>query len=83
MRPDARRAGDHTTLSRATPAAHTHGDRSHALPTAPYSVVWSAGHAYVREERGGPTRWTGVDDRGRPCFLSDAELHRRGWSYQR
>ncbi|MFC7340115.1 hypothetical protein [Saccharopolyspora griseoalba] len=52
------------------------------LPTAPCSVVWSGGHCYVREGASG-ARWAGVDDRGRARFLTDAELHRRGWSHRR
>ncbi|SDK79922.1 hypothetical protein SAMN04487820_11320 [Actinopolyspora mzabensis] len=50
------------------------------LPTTPCSVVWSGGHPFVLEGSGGRSRWVGVDDRGRPRFLSDAELNRRGWS---
>ncbi|WP_327083560.1 hypothetical protein [Streptoalloteichus hindustanus] len=50
------------------------------LPTAPYSVVWSGGHPYVREGDEGRTRWVGLDDRGRPLSLTDADLLRRGWS---
>ncbi|MHA6799285.1 hypothetical protein [Bounagaea algeriensis] len=52
------------------------------LPTALYSVVWSHGHAYVLERLSG-ARWAGVDDRGRPCFLTDADLRRRGFTVQR
>ena len=52
------------------------------LPFAPCSVVWSGGHCYVREGASG-ARWAGVDDRGRARFLTDAELHRRGWSHRR
>ncbi|GGP63398.1 hypothetical protein [Saccharothrix coeruleofusca] len=51
------------------------------LPTAPCSVVWSKGHAYVLE--GFRARWVGVDDRGRPQVLSAADLQRRGWSRTR
>jgi hypothetical protein len=47
------------------------------LPTEPCSVVWSRGHAFVRE-RG--ARWMGISDRGRPVVLNDAELDRRGWT---
>lgn len=50
------------------------------LPTAPCSVVWSRGHAYVLEPVAGRPRWLGVDDRGRPQELSGADLQRRGWS---
>lgn len=50
---------------------------SEELPTDPCSVVWSRGHAYVREG----ARWVGVDDRGRPQTLTDADLRRRGWSH--
>jgi hypothetical protein len=51
------------------------------LPTNPCSVVWSRGHAYVLEGLLGRARWVGVDDRGRPLSLTDADLHRRGWSH--
>ena len=53
--------------------------KQHKLPTTPCSVVWSRGHAYVREDAR-RARWVGVDDRGRPQSLTDADLHRRGWS---
>jgi len=49
------------------------------LPTIPCSVVWSLGHAYVLEG----TYWMGVDDRGRPQSLTNADLERRGWSRTR
>ncbi|WP_285751791.1 hypothetical protein [Lentzea sp. NBRC 105346] len=62
----------------ATEAQPTQGA---ALPTAPCSVVWSKGHAYVLE--GFRARWVGVDDRGRPHALSGADLQRRGWSRTR
>jgi hypothetical protein len=61
--------------------ARTQGDA--ALPTAPCSVVWSRGHAYVLEHVGGRPRWMGVDDRGRAEQLSCADLQRRGWSRTR
>jgi hypothetical protein len=48
-------------------------------PTAPGRVVWCRGHAYVRED----ARWVGVDDRGRPRSLTDADLRRHGWSLTR
>jgi hypothetical protein len=54
---------------------------SEDLPTSPCSVVWSRGHAYVREGAQGRTRWMGVDDRGRPQSLTDADLRCRGWSH--
>ena len=50
------------------------------LPTTPCSVVWSGGHAYVRETIRGRARWAGVDDRGRAEFITDTEIQRRGWS---
>lgn len=53
------------------------------LPTTPCSVVWSRGHSYVLEGSRGRARWVGVDDRGRVRFLTDADLHRRGWSRSR
>ena len=49
------------------------------LPTAPGRVVWCQGRALVRED----ARWVGVDDRGRPRSLTDADLRRRGWSLTR
>lgn len=49
------------------------------LPTAPGRVVWCQGHALVREN----ARWVGVDDRGRPRSLTDADVHRHGWSLTR
>lgn len=58
------------------------GSEAEDLPTALYSVVWSHGHAYVLERLSG-ARWAGVDDRGRPCFLTDADLRRRGFTVQR
>jgi hypothetical protein len=48
-------------------------------PTAPGRVVWCQGRALVREE----ARWVGVDDRGRPRSLTDADLRRHGWSLTR
>lgn len=53
------------------------------LPTAPCSVVWSRGHAYVLEGNRGRARWMGVDDRGRPVSLTNDDLNRRGWSRTR
>jgi hypothetical protein len=50
------------------------------LPTAPCSVVWSRGHAYVLESVEGRPKWQGVDDRGRAVQLSCADLQRRGWT---
>ena len=52
-----------------------------SLPTAPCSVVWSKGHAYVLE--GFRARWVGVDDRGRPQAFTGADLQRRGWTHTR
>gem|GEM_PF-5024156 len=57
-------------------------DAAPELPTDPCSVVWSGGHSYVLEGLHG-ARWVGMDDRGRPRFLTDAELRRRGWSRTR
>ena len=48
------------------------------LPTAPCTVVWSRGHAYVLDRL--HCRWEGVDDRNRPRMFTSAELARRGWS---
>lgn len=53
------------------------------LPTAPCSVVWSAGHPFVLEAGSGPARWVGVNDRGRPVALTARDLARRGWTYTR
>ncbi|RSM91801.1 hypothetical protein DMH04_02185 [Kibdelosporangium aridum] len=50
------------------------------LPTAPCSVVWSRGHAYVLEAALARSRWVGCDDRGRPVEFTNAELERRGWT---
>lgn len=55
--------------------------QSEDLPTAPCSVVWSRGHAYVLE--GFRARWVGRDDRGRPHALTGAEMQRRGWTLTR
>jgi hypothetical protein len=49
------------------------------LPTSPGRVVWCQGHAFVREN----ASWIGVDDRGRPRSLTDADQHRHGWSLTR
>ena len=49
------------------------------LPLTQGRVVWCQGHVYVREN----ARWVGVDDKGRPRSLTDADLHRRGWSLTR
>ncbi|ATE56418.1 MULTISPECIES: hypothetical protein [Actinosynnema] len=68
-------------MSTTTEAEIGHAKRRAALPTAPCSVVWSKGHAYVLE--GFRARWVGVDDRGRPQALTGAELQRRGWSRTR
>ncbi|MET1071217.1 MAG: hypothetical protein ABWY11_01085 [Umezawaea sp.] len=57
------------------------GSDGGALPTAPCSVVWSKGHAYVLE--GFRARWVGVDDRGRPQAFTGADLQRRGWTHTR
>lgn len=51
-----------------------------SLPSSPCSVVWSAGRPFVLEGGPGPTRWVGVNDRGRPIALTAAELERRGWT---
>lgn len=67
----------------STPGTGPGGDDSDTdLPTTPSSVVWSGGHSYVLEGASG-ARWAGVDDRGRPRFLTDADLRRRGWSRNR
>jgi hypothetical protein len=52
-------------------------------PTTPGTVVWSQGRPYVLESGSGNLRWTGTDNRGRPCALTGADLRRRGWSYRR
>jgi hypothetical protein len=49
------------------------------LPTTQGRVVWCQGRALVRED----ARWVGVDDKGRPRSLTDADLRRRGWSLTR
>ncbi|MCE7012073.1 hypothetical protein LWC34_56075 [Kibdelosporangium philippinense] len=53
------------------------------LPTAPCSVVWSRGHAYVLEAGLARSRWVGCDDRGRPVEYTNAEIERRGWTLTR
>jgi hypothetical protein len=58
-------------------------DTDDELPTAPCSVVWSGGHAYVLEGNRGRPRWMGVDDRGRPVSLTNDDLRRKGWSRSR
>ncbi|GAA2829337.1 hypothetical protein GCM10010452_67100 [Crossiella cryophila] len=63
-----------------TPASTT---RLSSLPTAPCSVVWSGGHAFVLEQGFGRSRWAGVDDRGRAQLLTNADLQRQGWSTRR
>lgn len=70
------------TVSKATSSDNS-GDQDGLgeLPTAPCSVVWSGGHSYVLEGVGGRALWAGIDDRGRPRFLTDADLQRRGWSH--
>lgn len=65
------------------PAERGSDEPEGGLPTAPCSVVWSGGHCYVLEGVAGRARWAGVDDRGRPRFLTHAELQRRGWSRTR
>ncbi|KOV81464.1 hypothetical protein [Nocardia sp. NRRL S-836] len=62
-------------------ATETQPQPTAELPTAPCSVVWSRGHAYVLE--GFRARWVGRDDRGRPHALTGAELNRRGWTLTR
>ena len=44
-----------------------------------------AGSCGVRDTRtcGRTARWVGVDDRGRPRSLTDADLRRHGWSLTR
>ncbi|RZS29829.1 hypothetical protein EV193_11885 [Herbihabitans rhizosphaerae] len=51
------------------------------LPTMPFSVVWSQGHAYVLEGHGRP-RWVGLDSRRRPQALTSDDMRRRGWSHR-
>jgi hypothetical protein len=60
------------------------GVRTHRkLPTAPCSVVWSKGRAYVLEGSAGRLRWVGLDTFGRPCALSATALDEQGWSRRR
>ncbi|GLZ36773.1 hypothetical protein [Actinokineospora sp. NBRC 105648] len=58
-------------------------DAERDLPTAPCSVVWSHGHAFVLEYAGGAGRWVGFDAFGRPKAMSPAALRRQGWSHHR
>ncbi|WP_242613825.1 hypothetical protein [Herbihabitans rhizosphaerae] len=51
------------------------------MPTMPFSVVWSQGHAYVLEGHGRP-RWVGLDSRRRPQALTSDDMRRRGWSHR-
>ena len=68
----------------AEPTAQSRASQdTRPLPTAPCSVVWSGGHAYVLEGSHGRARWVGVDDRGRPRFFTGDELQLRGWSRTR
>lgn len=60
--------------------SETTQDGPEQLPTAPCSVVWSRGHAYVLELIVNRSRWVGRDDRGRPVEYRCAELQRRGWT---
>ncbi|PPK61224.1 hypothetical protein V5P93_004964 [Actinokineospora auranticolor] len=53
------------------------------LPTAPCSVVWSQGHAFVLEYTGGGAHWVGFDAFGRPRSMTPAALERQGWSTHR
>lgn len=82
MRPDAEAPSQTPAGTDDAPAGQGgpgHGPQG-ALPTAPCSVVWSRGHAYVLESVQGRPRWQGVDDRGRAVQLSCADLQRRGWT---
>ncbi|HEY8371695.1 MAG TPA: hypothetical protein VIL00_03030 [Pseudonocardiaceae bacterium] len=72
--------GDPSTVGEAVPGEATGGGQ---LPTVPCSVVWSGGHAYVREGGPGRAHWVGLDGRGRPLVLTDADLLRRGWTRTR
>lgn len=69
------------TETPSTTAGGSSDEQGDGLPTTPCSVVWSCGHSYVLEGVGGRSLWAGVDDRGRPRFLTDAELRRRGWTH--
>jgi len=71
-------ATDRPTVER--PADERPDVAAESLPTAPCSVVWSRGHAYVLELIVNRPRWVGVDDRGRAVEFSCADLQRRGWS---
>ncbi|PRY33781.1 hypothetical protein [Umezawaea tangerina] len=70
-----------STTTETRPEAVMPSAAPRVLPTAPCSVVWSKGHAYVLE--GFRARWVGVDDRGRPQAFTGADLQRRGWGYTR
>ena len=57
--------------------------RVRRLPTAPCSVVWSRGRAYVLEAVDGYAFWVGFDQYGRPQSLSRSALERQGWTPHR
>ncbi|MFL6142638.1 MAG: hypothetical protein ACJ72N_12325 [Labedaea sp.] len=61
----------------------TESNSETGLPTVPCSVVWCGRHAFVLEGSAVRPRWMGVDDRGRPQSLTNADLERRGWSRTR
>ncbi len=66
-------------MTTSSPGSHGEGTLAE-LPTTPSSVVWSEGHAYVLEGHGSRFRWAGLNERGRPQYLTDADLERQGWS---
>ncbi|WP_143261398.1 hypothetical protein [Allokutzneria sp. NRRL B-24872] len=76
-------SADTATAIAEDPVTDRRTTKGASLPTAPCSVVWSGGHAYVLEGGHGRSRWVGVDDRGRPTLMSHADLQRRGWSRTR
>jgi hypothetical protein len=63
--------------------AVTSATGAEAPPTAPFSVVWSDGRPYVLEGLSGRPRWVGTDTRGRPQWLTCADMQRKGWSRRR
>ncbi|MFH8739246.1 ABC transporter substrate-binding protein [Streptomyces sp. NPDC017964] len=58
MSPDPQSVEEWTAMQGAMPAVNMDDERSHSPPSAPCGVLWSAGHAYVREEFSNRTRWT-------------------------
>ncbi|MCG8918825.1 hypothetical protein L6E12_23890 [Actinokineospora sp. PR83] len=63
----------------AIPGGQPAPGTARSLPTAPCSVVWSNGRAFVLE----PPVWVGLDGYGRLARLTPAALDRQGWTHHR